>query len=92
MLDNKKEVNEIFLKSVYNPEHFVEKYKMNFKPHITIIGNKKGLKYLVDKILDYLESGDCDYDNLNFDIGPDLSDDSISMDVICEEEGFFQNK
>ena len=26
MLDNKKEVNEIFLKSVYNPEHFVEKY------------------------------------------------------------------
>ena len=46
----------------------------------------------MDKILDYLESGDCDYDNLNFDIGPDLSDDSISMDVICDEEGFFQNK
>ena len=42
------------------------------------------------KIEEYLISGDCKTDNLNFDIGADLSDDSIEMDIVYDEECFFK--
>ncbi len=83
-IDDIKE-DEYLLKVVYIPEHKVQSYNMTFLPHVTIVGNKKGLKYLIDKISDYLESGDCEYDNLNFDIGRDLSEGSIDMDVVYED-------
>lgn len=82
--------DDFFLKIEYLPMHKDELLNAMRDPHVTIIGNKKGLRYLVDKIADYLESGDCDYDNLNFDVGPDLSEDSIDMDVVCDEECLFK--
>lgn len=78
------------MKIEYLPRHKDELLNAIRDQHVTIIGNKEGLKYLVDKISDYLESGDCDDDNLNFDIGPDLLEGSITMDVVCDEECKFQ--
>lgn len=85
-----KETDNFFLKVEYLPKYEDKKFNVTTPPHVTIVGNKEGLKYLVDKISDYLESGDCDYDNLNFDIGPDLSEGPITMDVVCDEECKFQ--
>lgn len=87
-----KEANNFFLKIEYIPMHKDELLNAKRDPHVTIVGNKEGLKYLVDKISDYLESSDCDYDNLNFDIGPDLSEGPIDMDIVCDEECKFQKK
>lgn len=53
------------------------------KPYVTLIGDKSGLEYFAEDIEDFLNSGVCIFDNLNFDIGPNLDDDSIAMDVVC---------
>ena len=53
------------------------------KPYVTLIGDKSGLEYFVEDIEDYLDSGNYIFDNLNFDVGPNLDDDSIAMDVVC---------
>jgi len=53
---------------------------------ILISADVKGLRYLIDKINDYLASGDYIQNNLNFDIGSDLSYDSLFMDIICDED------
>lgn len=89
---NKNNEDKFFLKVEYLAEYEDTKFEVLIPPHVTIIGNKKGLKYLVSKISDYLESGDCDYDNLNFDIGPDLSEGVVTMDVVCDEDCSFQKK
>ena len=60
---------------------------MKFFPKI-----KSKTKHIVDRIADYLECGDCDYDNLNFDIGSDLSGGNIKLDIVCDEECKLQNK
>lgn len=88
MNQNKEE--KFFLRVEYLTEYEDKKFNILTPPHVTIVGNKKGLKYLVKKISDYLENGDCDYDNLNFDIGPDLSEGVITLDIVCDDECLLQ--
>ena len=89
---NQDKDDNFFLEVSYAEAYRDERFDVTTTPCVTIVGNKKGIKYLVDRIADYLESGDCDYDNLNFDIGPDLSGGNIKLDIVCDEECKLQKK
>ena len=78
------------LKTDYIPESLNNPIEAKHNSTVIIIGNENGFDYMARKIEEYLISGDCKTDNLNFDIGADLSDDSIEMDIVYDEECFFK--
>ena len=73
------------LKLTYSLNEGDEPLDLQKKPYVTLIGDKSGLEYFICRIKNYLDRDVYTFDNLNFDIGPDLDDDSIDMDVMYDE-------
>lgn len=77
---------KIVLGTAFSPGGWDERFNMRLSPTISIHGNKRGLEFFVAKISEYLESGDIEEDDIHFDVGVDLTEDSVSLDVVLDGE------
>ena len=50
--------DKIYLKIEYLPKRYQKQYNMTFNQHITIIGNIKGLCYLIETVKKFLKNFD----------------------------------
>jgi len=75
-----------FLTALYSPKHTDRLFNEVFSSRVCIIGDKKGLLYLAERINEYIKSGDCDYDNLSFEVGSELSEGKVALDIVCDDE------